>query len=96
MRLEVRFFVVADPVVFLAGVFLAVELFAVLPAVLVVGLLAVLVFEVVLAFVAADFEVVPFAPGAIATRRETGFFAGAAARTCRTALVCCSSVILNS
>jgi hypothetical protein len=96
VRLEVRFFVVAVPVVFFTGVFLAVELFTVLLAVLTVGLLATLAFEVLLAFVVVDFEALFFPAGAIASMRGATFFVGAAARTCRTASVCCSRVILNS
>lgn len=96
VRLEVRFFVVAVPVAFFAGVFFAVELFTVLLAVLVVGLLAVRDFEVELAFALADFDAADFELGARASMRGVGFFAGAEARTCRTALVCCSRVIRNS
>lgn len=95
VRLEVRFFVVAVPVFFTAG-FFVVEVFTVLLAVLVVGLLAVLAFEVELAFVVADFDAVVLEPGAKASMRGAVFFAGADARTCRTALVCCSRVIRNS
>jgi len=39
---------------------------------------------------------VDLADGAMANIRGTGFLPGIAARTCLTALVCCSRVILNS
>jgi hypothetical protein len=98
--LEVRFFVLAVPVVFFGVVFFAAVLFTVMLAVVGVVLLAVdvslaAVFVEARGFVVDDLVELDFDAGAIASMR-TGFFAGVEARTCRIALVCCSRVILSS
>lgn len=93
----VRFFAAAVLVDFLAATFavllpdFAVVLLAVLTGVFEAWLLVLLA----AVFAAGCAEDVDFV-GAIASIRGAGFFAGAAARTCLTALVCSSRVLRNS
>ena len=102
--LVVRFLVVVEPV---AGFFDEVDFAAVLLLAFDVGLLAVfagvlltLADVLLTVFVVGLLDVALLATGfvgvAIASMRGLAFTGGMLARTCRTAVVCCSSVFRNS